>query len=437
MPNKNNLIVPFADQYVGVWAIRAENFNALLGQAQNINLQLHLEQSTDPEKQAAIKKQAAIELQTTRGGSIAVIELHGSLSKQASSFSSSRSMVAARRQVRAAVNDPDIQGIALHIDSPGGTVAGTVDLADEIAAAARKMPVHAFIEDLGASAAFWLASQATAVFANSSAEIGSIGVFSVITDWSARAEKDGAKVNVIRFGEFKGAGIAGTEITEDQLAEWQKTVDAFGEMFVSAIAKGRNMPKAQARQLADGRIHMATDAIDLSLIDGIQTFEATLDGLAEAIRKVPRKTEANAMADQDVKTADQPATLAELESNLVGAKSDFLLSQLKAKATLPEAMQAFVAMLASENTQLAEGKADAEKRADEVTQKQTTNKRGVSALGDTSDGSGESVGAKEAYFEVFNGYLAQGMTRSKASSMMARKHNDLRVAFVEEANRNR
>ena len=432
MPKSNNLIVPFADQYVGVWAIRGDHFNTLLGQAQNINLQVHLEQSKEPEKQAAIKKQAASDLQTARDGSIAVIELHGSLSKHASSFSESRSMVAARRQVRAAVRDPDVQGIALHIDSPGGTVAGTIDLADEIAAATKSMPVHAFIDDLGASAAYWLASQATQAFANRGAEIGSIGVFSVITDFAAMAEKEGAKVNVIRFGEFKGAGVAGTEITEAQIAEWQKTVDAFGEMFVDAIAKGRGITKAQARQLADGKIHMAKESIDLGLIDGIQNFEATLDGLAEAIRNTPKRMEASAMADNE-KTVDQPATLAELEENLAHASDSFILAQLKAKATLPVAMKACVANLASENKKLAEEKADADKKLEAAAKSPT--KRGVSGLGDSGEGAGENVDAVEAYNTQFNVYLSQGKTRAQAASAMARYHNDLRLAYLDVANR--
>ena len=430
---QKNSIVPFADQYVGVWAIRGENFNALLGQAQNINLQVHLDQANDPEKQAAIQKQSATHYETVRGGSIAVIELHGSLSKQASSFSASRSMVAARRQVRAAVADPDIQGIALHIDSPGGTVAGTVDLADDIAAAAAQMPVHAFIEDLGASAAYWLASQATQVFANSSAEVGSIGVFSVITDWSAVAEKEGAKVNVIRFGEFKGAGVAGTEITETQLAEWQKTVDAFGEMFVNAIAKGRNMNKSQARQLADGRIHMSDESVELGLIDGVQTFEATLDGLAEAIRIRSRNTGARKMADETTKSVEQPATLADLKANLPGATSDFILSQLEAEATMQQASKIHMAKLAEANDKLADEKAEADKKAAEALENQA--KRGVAGLGDSSGSEGGSVDAVEAYQTQMELYRKQGMSKLKATTLMGRKHNDLRLAYIEAANR--
>jgi len=428
----NKLNIPYADQYVGVWAIKSEHFNTLLGQAQNINLQVHYEQSQDPEKQAAIKKRAATAFDTTRDGSIAVVELQGSLAKHASSFSGSQSMVAARRQLRSAASDPRVTGIMLKIDSPGGTVAGTADLADDIAAAAKLKPVHAYIEDLGASAAYWLASQADKITANKSAEVGSIGVFSVVTDWSALAEKEGAKVNVIRFGEFKGAGVAGTEITDDQLAEWQKSVDAYGEMFVAAIAKGRGMSIAQVKQLADGKIHIASDAVELSLIDGVGSFEAAVDGLADAARQNTSTRGAKTMADKQENAVDQPATLAELKANLTGATSDFILAQLEAGATVAQAMRGHLEQVVADNAKLATEKEAAEKVAAEAVEKQAS--RGVSGLGDSGDSEEASGDAVELYMETFNGYLSKGLSRAQAASKMARHHNDLRLAYLETAN---
>ena len=370
MPNStiDNASFPYAEQYVGVWAIMERNLNALVNQAQNVNVQLHLQQAAEPQARAEIEARGRGDYEVS-GGGVAMIELHGSLAKHASSYTGGASMVAARRAIRAAVKDPDVSSILLHIDSPGGTVAGTIDLADDVAAAAKQKPVHAYIEDLGASAAYWIASQATKVYANRSAQVGSIGVFSVITDWSEFAEKEGAKVNVVRFGQFKGAGVGGTKITDEQLAEWQKQVDAFGAMFVDAIATGRQMSKAQAKQLADGRVHTAVDAIDLKLIDGVKTLDEVHAELAAAKPKSAKqsnstRSEGKTMSDTNQEPqAPQAATLADLKQLMPKASSDFLLGQLEASATSTQALQAYNDFLAEENERLAAEREEADKRA--------------------------------------------------------------------------
>src|SRR5581483_9650939 len=96
------------------------------------------------------------------------------------------STVMARRDIRQAVADQDVAGILLAIDSPGGTVAGTDDLAAEVRQARTSKPVWAAIDDLGASAAYWVASQTQRVTVNSpTALVGSIGTLQVIRDLSA------------------------------------------------------------------------------------------------------------------------------------------------------------------------------------------------------------------------------------------------------------
>lgn len=383
------LAIPHADQFVGVWAILERSLSAHIKQLQNINLQVHLQQAKEADAKASIEARASSEYETTRDG-VAVIRLQGSLTKQASSFGGSRSLVAARRAVRAAVSDPDVTAILLHIDSPGGTVAGTIDLADDVAKANTQKPVYAYIEDLGASAAYWIASQAAKVYANRGAEVGSIGVFMAITDWSAYAEKEGAKVHVVKFGDMKGAGIGGTEITAEQLAEWQKQVDAYGQMFVDAIATGRGLAKAQAKQLADGRIHTAADAVDLKLIDGVKTLDEVHAELAAATRKPNARTRGEKTMSEPTQDPQGPkaATLAELKAAMPEASSDFLLEQLEKGATESQALKAYNTHLAEQLKQAEADKADAVKAAEEKakqSQQTSSPKRGNSpgASGDT------------------------------------------------------
>ena len=124
---------------------------------------------------------------------VAVIAISGILEKRQTHH--------VRSLLRNATEDERVVGILLVIDSPGGTVAGTADLAASIRSAAKVKPVHAFVEDLAASAAYWAASQAGKVFANTNtAMVGSIGTYAVLIDSSEMANKAGIKVHVIRAG---------------------------------------------------------------------------------------------------------------------------------------------------------------------------------------------------------------------------------------------
>lgn len=143
---------------------------------------------------------------------VAVLSLSGPMTKRPQSFSDGASTVRMRRQVRQATADPDVTAIALVIDSPGGQVAGTKELADDVAAARARKPVVAYIEDLGASAAYWVAAQADAIYANETAFVGSIGTYCVVQDLSRMAANVGIEVHVLSTGPFKGAGYPGTAV---------------------------------------------------------------------------------------------------------------------------------------------------------------------------------------------------------------------------------
>lgn len=432
---------PYADQYFGVWCMYEPAFNGLVGQARQLNVQLHLEKQQQPQAQAAIAARGSGEVRIQRGG-IAMIELSGSLQKHASSFSGGSSTVAARRQIRAAMNDEAVAGILLHIDSPGGTVAGTDDLGRDVAEAAKQKPVYAYIEDLGASAAYWIASQASKVFANSAGLVGSIGVFTVVHDLSQLAEKEGVQVHVVKFGGFKGSGVPGTKVSEEQLAEMQKLVNGYGEDFVAAVAAGRNLPRVTAEQLADGRVHKAADALSLKLIDGVQSIDATLSQLIEATQKPSRGSRAKDATRRPTMSQDSDpvatevlttnATLAQLKKAIPEAASDFLVSQLEAEATVEEAVRAHSQVLAAENAQL---KADLEKaQADAAaTPKPKAGNPGLKDVTADSDGS-SALDAREAFEAKIDEYTATGLTRPQAVTKVAKKHPELRQALVDQAN---
>lgn len=208
-------------------------------------------------------------------GNIAVIEVVGPMMKGFSKFGGT-STIAARRAIRNAVRDERIDAIVLEIDSPGGTVAGTAELAADVRAATDEKRVHAQINDLGASAAFWVASQATLVTANATGQIGSIGTVAVVEDSSQKSEADGVEVHVVSTGEFKGAFADGAPVTENQLKELQTRIDDLNEHFLVAVESGRDMSRKDLNSIADGRVFIAEKAKSLGLIDNVQSSDDTL-----------------------------------------------------------------------------------------------------------------------------------------------------------------
>ncbi len=210
-------------------------------------------------------------------GGVAILSLSGPMTKgSAPSMSDGTSTVELRRLFRQASADPDVTAILLRVDSPGGQVAGTPDLARDVAAAAKTKPVYAYIEDLGASAAYWIASQCNAIYANPNAIVGSIGTYMVIPDTSEMADKMGAKVHVVKAGDHKGAGVPGAPVTDAHLAHFQQIVDDLNAQFLASVSKARGLTLAQNVAPADGSVFVGAKARAAGLVDGITSFDSVL-----------------------------------------------------------------------------------------------------------------------------------------------------------------
>jgi ClpP class serine protease len=120
-----------------------------------------------------------------------------------------------------------------------GSYPGRTNWQADVREANKKKPVTAYIEDLGASAAYWVASQAGKIYSNEPGFVGSIGTYLVVEDWSGAAEGAWAsKVHVVKAGEFKGAGYPGTPVTDAQLRGVAKAGQP-GERDVSLVGLSR------------------------------------------------------------------------------------------------------------------------------------------------------------------------------------------------------
>lgn len=288
---------PRVEDYAGAWAIEPSAGAALLDLARRSDLFAHVrERSAGPAPVVAAA--ATFGTVTANGQTVAVIPLRGTLMKSVGSMSAGTSTVAARRAIRAAAADPDVSAILLAIDSPGGTVAGTADLAADVKAASKKKPVWAHVDDLGASAAYWVASQADKVFANTdTALVGSIGTLAVMYDLSGQAEKEGIKTLVFATGPLKGAGAPGAAITDQQQEYFRALIEESQTAFDAAVQKARSLTDKQLAAVKTGGVFSAREAADRKLIDGVQSFDVTLSQLAAESRSRSRAQAQTTRAD--------------------------------------------------------------------------------------------------------------------------------------------
>ena len=157
--------------------------------------------------------------------------------------------------LREAGERDDIRAVFLDIDSPGGTVAGTPELATAVASINERKPVYAFSSGLMCSAAYWIASQARAIYATPSAQVGSIGVVQAVIDDSAALASEGIKVEVFSVGKYKSIGAPGTPLTDDQRELIQSNLaEIAGEFHTAVLARGRSIPaEAMEGQTFSGR----------------------------------------------------------------------------------------------------------------------------------------------------------------------------------------
>lgn len=207
---------------------------------------------------------------------VAVIPIHGPMMKAQSKFGGA-STVAVRRLLSQSLRDPDVKARLLHIDSPGGHVAGTQELANDVYETRSRKPIFAHIDDTGASGAYWVASQAQRITANPTAEIGSNGTVAVLTDDSGRMERLGVKVHVISTGDFKGVGAPGSRLRSEDLDYIRERVENLNEHFQESIQRGRKVTLKQLAEMSDGRVHIAAIAQRMGMIDEIMSFEQALE----------------------------------------------------------------------------------------------------------------------------------------------------------------
>lgn len=244
----------------------------------------------EPSAEALDEFYAARGAAGARSGAVAVLPVLGPIVKRDSMFSMMEGGTSTTRlvaQLRALAADDSVSTILLNVDSPGGTVSGLPELAAEIRRTAQVKHVVAVANDLAASAAYWVASQADEIVATPEALVGSVGVFTRHVDCSGFNEQNGMKPTYIHAGRYKVEGNPDEPLTDEARDHIQSIVDGVYGQFVADVAKGRSaatgttITPAQVRSdYGEGRVLMARDAKAAGMVDRIATYSETVARLA-------------------------------------------------------------------------------------------------------------------------------------------------------------
>ncbi|HOW54816.1 MAG TPA: signal peptide peptidase SppA [Syntrophorhabdaceae bacterium] len=212
-------------------------------------------------------------ISSTGGDKIGIVEIEGT--------------IADLKDVMADVvrfkEDDSIRAVIVRINSPGGAVGPTQEVASELKKLRAKKKVFVSMGSVCASGGYYIAATGEKIYANPSTITGSIGVIMQQTVVEDLMKKIGVQNNTIKAGSMKDVGNPFRKMTDSERQYLQGIIDSIHEQFIKDVAEGRKMPLENARKLSDGRIYTGLQAKEAGLIDGIGTFYDVVDEMKKAV----------------------------------------------------------------------------------------------------------------------------------------------------------
>ncbi len=197
------------------------------------------------------------------------------------------------------LSDSSIKAVVLRIDSPGGAVAPSQEIYEEVKKVAAKKKVVVSMGSVAASGGYYIASGASRIVANPGTLTGSIGVIMEIPNLEGLMNKIGIKTEVIKSGKNKDIGSMFRSMKPEERQLLQGVMDDVHEQFIKAVAEGRKMNVDDVRKIADGRVFTGEQAVKTGLVDQLGSLEdsirvaANLAGIREEPEVVTKKDKAS------------------------------------------------------------------------------------------------------------------------------------------------
>jgi protease-4 len=223
------------------------------------------------------------------GKKVAIIDLHGVINSSADVI----------RQLKKYTKDSSVPAIVVHIDSPGGVVAPSQEIYEEIKKAREKgKKIVASMGSVGASGGYYVACAADTIIANPGTLTGSIGVIFQFPVAEELFRKIGLRFEVVKSGKFKDVGSFNRRMTKEERRLLQSVINDTYDQFVEVLVENRGLSKEEVLEIADGSIFTGRQAQKLGLIDELGTLEdaikiagemAGIEGPPKTIKERKRK----------------------------------------------------------------------------------------------------------------------------------------------------
>jgi len=175
-------------------------------------------------------------------------------------------------KINEARTNQHIHGVLFKINSPGGAVAPSIEIAHAIKELKEIKPVIAYANGIMASGGYYASIWASRIIANPGSLVGSIGVIMQSVDASELISKIGIKPQTVKVGNYKEAGTPLRAWTESEKGELQRITQSTYNMFVTDVANARGLDKKQHKLFADAHVFTADEAFKVGLIDKVGTI---------------------------------------------------------------------------------------------------------------------------------------------------------------------
>jgi signal peptide peptidase SppA len=297
----DRIIAAFADT---IWGIRAAKLAVMVSL---LTLRANGQRQHRDEVRAALGTSVAASAVRGVARGVAVVFANGVLGprmNQMLEISGGTSTEMLARDVGALMADDRVSAVVLAVDSPGGNCHGLTDAATAIRAARGPKPLIGVASHQAASAACVLLAQCDRVYASPSADVGSLGVYTVHEDLSAAQEKLGVKTTFVSAGRYKTEGHPFAPLSDEARAALQRRVTQTYDRLIADVAAGRGVSEATVREgYGEGRLLTARDARAAGLVDDIATLDEVVTDLAST--QSARATR----APRDAARRQEPAAL--------------------------------------------------------------------------------------------------------------------------------
>jgi protease IV len=176
-------------------------------------------------------------------------------------------------ELRDYVKDHSIKAIVVRVDSPGGAVAPSQEIYEEVKKAVLKKNVVVSMGSVAASGGYYISSAATKIIANPGTLTGSIGVIMEVPNIEGLMNKIGVKTEVIKSGKHKDIASVFRGIGAEERGILQGVLDDVHWQFIKAVAEGRRIPPDEIKKIADGRVFTGNQALEKGLVDELGNLE--------------------------------------------------------------------------------------------------------------------------------------------------------------------